>query len=172
MSTARTTSDRTAPTDLPTWAIQAEDLEAMLATNDDEVDTAAIPRLAFRDAVEEAAAPGAATVTAVEGRATETATEAAPAAPTPEVEPVATPVGHNLRHRHASPESVAAIRRNLIAVACVLAAVVLVGAAATWLAGWIALGVWTLCVVAGAVALRRANSRYTARHSRYTARHA
>ncbi|WP_143445404.1 hypothetical protein [Janibacter indicus] len=172
MSTARTTSDRTAPTDLPTWAIQAEDLEAMLATNDDEVDTAAIPRLAFRDAVEEAAAPGAATVTVVEGRTTETDTEAAPAAPTPEVEPVATPVGHNLRHRHASPESVAAIRRNLIAVACVLAAVVLVGAAATWLAGWIALGVWTLCVVAGAVALRRANSRYTARHSRYTARHA
>ena len=55
MSTARTTSDRTAPTDLPTWAIQAEDLEAMLATNDDEVDTAAIPRLAFRDAVEESA---------------------------------------------------------------------------------------------------------------------
>ncbi|QNF93997.1 hypothetical protein [Janibacter sp. YB324] len=172
MSTARTTSDRTAPTDLPTWAIQAEDLEAMLATNDDEVDTAAIPRLAFRDAVEEAAAPGAATVTAVEGRTTETDTEAAPAAPTPEVEPAATPVGHNLRHRHASPESVAAIRRNLIAVACVLTAVVLVGAAATWLAGWIALGVWTLCVVAGAVALRRANSRYTARHSRYTARHA
>lgn len=168
MSTARTTSDRTAPTDLPTWAIQAEDLEAMLATNDDEVDTAAIPRLAFRDAVEEAAAPGAATVTAVEGPAT----EAAPAAPTPEVELAATPVGHNLRHRHASPESVAAIRRNLIAVACVLTAVVLVGAAATWLAGWIALGVWTLCVVAGAVALRRANSRYTARHSRYTARHA
>lgn len=168
MSTARTTSDRTAPTDLPTWAIQAEDLEAMLATNDDEVDTAAIPRLAFRDAVEEAAAPGAATVTVVE----DPATEVAPAAPTPEVEPVAPPVGHNLRHRHASPESVAAIRRNLIAVACVLTAVVLVGAAATWLAGWIALGVWTLCVVAGAVALRRANSRYTARHSRYTARHA
>lgn len=160
MSTARTTSDRTAPTDLPTWAIQAEDLEAMLATNDDEVDTAAIPRLAFRDAVEEAAAPGATTVAPVEQ-----APEATP-------EPVAAPVGHNLRHRHASPESVAAIRRNLIAVACVLTAVVLIGAAATWLAGWIALGVWTLCVVAGAVALRRANSRYTARHSRYSARHA
>lgn len=156
MSTARTTSPRTAPTDLPTWAIQAEDLEAMLATDDDTVDTAVIPRLAYREAVEEAAVPGQTVVTE----------------PVDEVEHVAAPVGHNLRRRHASPESVAAIRRNLIAVACVLAAVVLVGAAATWLAGWIALGVWTLCVVAGAVALRRANSRYTARHSRYTARHA
>ncbi|EKA60416.1 hypothetical protein B277_13079 [Janibacter hoylei PVAS-1] len=156
MSTARTTSPRTAPTDLPTWAIQAEDLEAMLATDDDTVDTAVIPRLAYREAVEEAAVPGQTIVTE----------------PADEVEHVAAPVGHNLRRRHASPESVAAIRRNLIAVACVLAAVVLIGAAATWLAGWIALGVWTLLVVAGAIAIRRSNSRYTARHSRYTPRHA
>ena len=156
MSTARTTSPRTAPTDLPTWAIQAEDLEAMLATDDDTVDTAVIPRLAYREAVKEAAVPGQTVVTE----------------PVDEVEHVAAPVGHNLRRRHASPESVAAIRRNLIAVACVLAAVVLIGAAATWLAGWIALGVWTLLVVAGAIAIRRSNSRYTARHSRYTPRHA
>ena len=156
MSTARTTSPRTAPTDLPTWAIQAEDLEAMLATDDDTVDTAVIPRLAYREAVEEAAVPGQTVVTE----------------PVDEVEHVAAPVGHNLRRRHASPESVAAIRRNLIAVACVLSAVVLIGAAATWLAGWIALGVWTLLVVAGAIAIRRSNSRYTARHSRYTPRHA
>ena len=156
MSTARTTSPRTAPTDLPTWAIQAEDLEAMLATDDDTVDTAVIPRLAYREAVEEAAVPGQTIVNE----------------PVDEVEHVAAPVGHNLRRRHASPESVAAIRRNLIAVACVLAAVVLIGAAATWLAGWIALGVWTLLVVAGAIAIRRSNSRYTARHSRYTPRHA
>ena len=156
MSTARTTSPRTAPTDLPTWAIQAEDLEAMLATDDDTVDTAVIPRLAYREAVEEAAVPGQTVVTE----------------PVDEVEHVAAPVGHNLRRRHASQESVAAIRRNLIAVACVLAAVVLIGAAATWLAGWIALGVWTLLVVAGAIAIRRSNSRYTARHSRYTPRHA
>lgn len=156
MSTARTTSPRTAPTDLPTWAIQAEDLGAMLATDDDTVDTAVIPRLAYREAVEEAAVPGQTIVTE----------------PVDEVEHVAAPVGHNLRRRHASPESVAAIRRNLIAVACVLAAVVLIGAAATWLAGWIALGVWTLLVVAGAIAIRRSNSRYTARHSRYTPRHA
>ena len=156
MSTARTTSPRTAPTDLSTWAIQAEDLEAMLATDDDTVDTAVIPRLSYREAVEEAAVPGQTIVTE----------------PVDEVEHVAAPVGHNLRRRHASPESVAAIRRNLIAVACVLAAVVLIGAAATWLAGWIALGVWTLLVVAGAIAIRRSNSRYTARHSRYTPRHA
>lgn len=159
MSTARTTSSRTTPTDLPTWAIQAQDLEAMLATDDDTVDTAVIPRLAFRDAVEEAAAPGQAAVT--------------PVVPTDHaVEPAPAPVGHNLRSRHASPESVAAVRRNLIAVACVLVAVVVIGAAATWLAGWIALGVWSLLVVCAAVALRRVNSRYTAKHSRYTARHA
>ena len=120
------------------------------------MDTAVIPRLAYREAVEEAAVPGQTVVTE----------------PVDEVEHVAAPVGHNLRRRHASPESVAAIRRNLIAVACVLAAVVLIGAAATWLAGWIALGVWTLLVVAGAIAIRRSNSRYTARHSRYTPRHA
>ena len=66
MSTASTTSSRTAPTDLPTWAIQTADLEAMLATDDDTVDTAVIPRLAYRDAVEEAAAPGQSLVTVVE----------------------------------------------------------------------------------------------------------
>lgn len=159
MSTARMTSSRTAPTDLPTWAIQAQDLEAMLATDDDTVDTAVIPRLAYRDAVEEAAVPGQSQITAVE-------------VPADDVEHVATPVGHNLRSRHATPESVAAIRRNLVAVACVLVSVVVIGAAATWLAGWIALGIYALVVVSAAVAIRRSNARYTARHSRYAPRHA
>ncbi|KRE39322.1 hypothetical protein ASG73_03055 [Janibacter sp. Soil728] len=159
MSTASTTSSRTAPTDLPTWAIQTADLEAMLATDDDTVDTAVIPRLAYRDAVEEAAAPGHSMVTVVES-------------PDDTVEHVVTPVGHNLRSRHATPESVAAIRRNLVAIATVLVSVVLVGAAATWLAGWIALGIYALVVVSATVALRRTNARYTARHSRYAPRHA
>ena len=159
MSTASTTSSRTAPTDLPTWAIQTADLEAMLATDDDTVDTAVIPRLAYRDAVEEAAAPGQSLVTVVEF-------------PRDDVEHVATPVGHNLRSRHATPESVAAIRRNLVAIACVLVSVVVVGAALTWLAGWIALGIYALVVVSAAIALRRTNARYSARHSRYAPRHA
>ncbi|QBF44823.1 hypothetical protein [Janibacter limosus] len=159
MSTASTTSSRTAPTDLPTWAIQTADLEAMLATDDDTVDTAVIPRLAYRDAVEEAAAPGQSLVTVVES-------------PRDDVEHVATPVGHNLRSRHATPESVAAIRRNLVAIACVLVSVVVVGAALTWLAGWIALGIYALVVVSAAIALRRTNARYSARHSRYAPRHA
>lgn len=159
MSTASTTSSRTAPTDLPTWAIQTADLEAMLATDDDTVDTAVIPRLAYRDAVEEAAAPGHSMVTVVES-------------PDATVEHVVTPVGHSLRSRHATPESVAAIRRNLVAIATVLVSVVLVGAAATWLAGWIALGIYALVVVSATVALRRTNARYSARHSRYAPRHA
>lgn len=159
MSTASTTSSRTAPTDLPTWAIQTADLEALLATDDDTVDTAVIPRLAYRDAVEEAAAPGQSLVTVVES-------------PRDDVEHVATPVGHNLRSRHATPESVAAIRRNLVAIACVLVSVVVVGAALTWLAGWIALGIYALVVVSAAIALRRTNARYSARHSRYAPRHA
>ena len=161
MSTARTTTDRITPTDLPTWSLQTQDLEAMLATDDDTVDTAVIPRLAYRDAVEESAAPGQTLVVPV-------ATPEGDAA----VEPASTPIGHSLRHRHASPESVAAIRRNLIAVACVLVAVVVIGAAITWLAGWIALAAYSLLVLGAAVALHRVNARYSARHSRHTPRHA
>ncbi len=164
MSTARTTSVTTSPTDLPAWAIPVEDLEAMLATDDDSVDTAAIPRLAFREAVEESATTSELTVMTV---AAEDDTVGSAIA-----EPATPPVGHSLRSRHATPESVAAIRRNLIAVASVLVSVVIIGAAATWLAGWIALGIYTLLVVAAAVAVRRVNARYAPRHSRYTPRHA
>jgi hypothetical protein len=57
-------------------------------------------------------------------------------------------------------------------MACVLVSVVVIGAAATWLAGWIALGIYALVVVSAAVAIRRSNARYTARHSRYAPRHA
>lgn len=161
MSTARTTSISTSPTDMPTWAIPVEDLEAMLATDDDTVDTAAIPRLAYREAVE-----GAATTSDVAVRTiVETPQESA-------LEPAAPPVGHSLRRRHASPESVAAIRRNLIAVACVIVSVVLLGAAITWFAGWIALAAYAVLVIAASVAVRRANARYAPRHSRYTPRHA
>lgn len=161
MSTARTTTDRTAPTDLPTWAIQAADLEAMLATDDDTVDTAVIPVLAYRDAVEEAAAPGASAVTSVD--------EPQIAAP---AEQTAPPVGHSLRNRHASPESAAAIRRNLVAVACVLVSIVVIGTAVGLLAGWIALAGYALVVIGLAVALRLANAQYAPRHSRYSPRHA
>lgn len=164
MSTARTTSVNTSPTDLPSWVIPVEDLEAMLATHDDEVDTAAIPRLAFREAVEESATTSEITVATVPAEATPEA-EA-------QVEPATPPVGHSLRSRHASPESVAAIRRNLIAFASVIVSVVIIGAAATWLAGWIALAVYSVLVLAAAIAVRRVNARYAPRHSRYTPRHA
>ncbi len=160
MSPAGTTPAAASPTDMPVWAIPVEDLEAMLATDDDSVDTAAIPRLAFREAVEESAATSANTVTVPPVQATSAS------------EPAVPPVGHSLRHRHASPESVAAIRRNLVAVAAVLVSLIILGGASAWLAGWIALAAFAVVVLAGAVALHRVNARYAPRHSRYTARHA
>lgn len=176
MSTARTTSTQASPTDMPTWAVPVEDLEAMLATDDDTVDTAAIPRLAFRDAVEESAATQAATpvaaTTQVSDVSSTTTVEQASAETAPTLEPAAPPVGHSLRRRHASPESVAAIRRNLLAVAAVIVSIVLLGSAVAWLAGWIALAVYAVLVIGVAVAVRRANARYAPRHSRYAPRHA
>ena len=166
MSTARTTPTPTSPTDRPSWAVPVEDLEAMLATDDDTVDTAAIPRLAFRDAVEESATTSDAPVSAV-AETTEGVSDATPVA-----EPAAPPVGHSLRRRHASPESLVAIRRNLVAVACVIVTVVLLGAAAGWIGGWIAVSAYALLVLGAAAAVRRANARYVPRHSRYTPRHA
>ena len=162
MSTARATSPSTSPTDLPAWAIPTEDLEAMLATDDDSVDTAAIPRLAFREAVEESATTSEITVATVEDTGPDTTPES-------DVEAVM-PVGHSLRSRHASPESVAAIRRNLVAFTSVIVSVVVVGVAATWLAGWVALAVYSMLVLAAAVAVRRVDARYAPRHSRYSPR--
>lgn len=161
MSPARTTS--TSPTAMPDWAIPVEDLEAMLATDDDTVDTAAIPRLAYREAVEESAGTSDEAVTSV---VDETRPESAE-----QLEHATPPVGHSLRRRHASPESVAAIRRNLVAVACVIVSVVLLGAAITWFAGWIAVAAYAVLVIAASVTVRRANARYAPRHSRYTPRH-
>lgn len=161
MSTANPSAP-TSPTDLPAWAVPVEDLEAMLDTDDESVDTAVIPRLAFREAVEESAATATTAVTTVD------VTDQ----PAPAAEPTAPPVGHSLRSRHASPESVAAIRRNLIALASVVVSIVILGAASAWFAGWIALAGYAVLVITAAVALRRVNSRYAPRHSRYTPRHA
>lgn len=193
MSTTRTMPPSSGPAALPsvsrTRNIRSEDLEAMLATDDDVVDTALIPTLAFRDAVEEAATPGKAAVASTT-QATETAVApaqdpettvvpaldiAAPqteAATESDLERIVPPVGHSLRSRHATPESKAAIRRNLVAVCCVVVSVVVIGIAVGLVGGWIALAAYALLVVVAAYALRRANARYAPRHSRYTARHA
>ncbi|NYF98494.1 hypothetical protein [Janibacter cremeus] len=193
MSNTRTMPPSSGPAALPsvsrTRNIPSEDLEAMLATDDDVVDTALIPTLAFRDAVEEAATSGTSPIAST-SQATETAvvpaqdaeTAVVPAvdtstpesANTPErdLERIVPPVGHSLRSRHATPESRAAVRRNLIAVCCVVVSVVVIGVAAGLVGGWIALAVYALLVVFAAYALRRANARYAPRHSRYTARHA
>lgn len=168
MSTTRTTPP-SGPTELPswswTWNAPAEELEAMLATDDDVVDTALIPSLAYREAVEESATASESTVKTL-APATEEAT------PEAEVERVAPPVGHSLRSRHATPESKAAIRRNLIAVCCVAVSVVIVGIATGLVGGWIAVAAYTLLVAAAAFVLRRINARYAPKHSRYTPRHA
>ncbi len=189
MSTTSTTPPTSGPTTLPSASrartIPAEDLEAMLATDDDVVDTALIPTLAFRDAVEESATPGkdpvasttqvvAATPAAqvATGRTLDAAPAEADATPESDLERVVPPVGHSLRSRHATPESVAAVRRNLIAVCCVIVSVVAIGVAVGLVGGWIAVAAYALLVVVAASALRRANARYAPRHSRYTARHA
>lgn len=187
MSTTSTTPPTSGPTALPSAsrarAVPAEDLEAMLATDDDVVETALIPTLAFRDAVEQSATPGkhpvasttqAAGATTAARVATVPTFDAAPADTTPEtaVERVLPPLGHSLRSRHATPESVAAVRRNLIAVCCVIVSVVAIGIAVGLVGGWITIAAYALLVVVAAYALRRANARYAPRHSRYTARHA
>ncbi|WP_338748931.1 hypothetical protein [Janibacter alittae] len=191
MSTTRTMPPSSGPTALPsvsrTRDIPSGDLEAMLATDDDVVDTALIPTLAFRDAVEEAATPGKAPVTSTTqasavASAQDAETTVVPAIDTPAPEGGATPesglervvppVGHSLRSRHATPESRAAVRRNLIAVCCVVVSVVVIGIAVGLVGGWLALAAYALLVVVAAFALRRANARYAPRHSRYTARHA
>ena len=188
MSTTRTTPP-SGPTELPswswTWNAPAEELEAMLATDDDVVDTALIPSLAYREAVEESATASASTVQARAPKDApakdEVETAVVPAlapatadaaTPEPEVEHVAPPVGHSLRSRHATPESKAAIRRNLIAVCCVAVSVVIVGIATGLVGGWIAVAAYTLLVAAAAFVLRRINARYAPKHSRYTPRHA
>lgn len=88
------------------------------------------------------------------------------------VDHIAPPFGHSLRPRHSSPESVAAIRRNLVAVACVIVSVVLLGAAVTSLASWMGVVAYAVLVVGAFVLARRASSGYAPRHSRYTLRRA
>lgn len=196
MSTTRTTPASSGPTALPSTSrtrnVPAEYLEAMLATDDDAVDTALIPTLAYRDAVEEAATPGTAPVAPTTQAAApvapakdaETAVVPAPDTAAPavdadeareaaaEAERATPPVGHSLRSRHATPESRAAVRRNLIAVCCVAVSVVILGIATGLVGGWIALAAYTLLVMVAAFVLRRINARYAPRHSRYSARHA
>src|SRR5699024_2928095 len=162
----RTTPTPTSPTDRPSWAVPVEDLGAMLATDDDTVGTAAIPCLAFRDALEEPATTSDAPASAV------AESTAARSSGTPVARPAAPPAGHTLRRRRASPQSRVAVRRNLVAVACVIVTVVLLGAAAGWIGGWVAVSAYALLVLGAAAAVRRANARYVPRHSRYTPRHA
>ena len=223
MSKTSTSHPDAGPTDLPswswTWNAPAEDLESMLATDDDSVDTAIIPTLAYREAVEEAAIAGTAAATAptkgkaknkaskrssapapkaktaapakapvelksapatpatvtpatvkaapVEAKPAEAAVEAAPA---PErTKPV---IAANLRSRHATPESKAAIRRNLIAVCSVAVSIVIIGLAVSLVGGWIALAAYSLLVLVAGMVLRRVNARYAPRHSLYSPRHA
>lgn len=120
------------------------DLEEMLATDDDEVDTAIIPRLAL--APEDAAAP------------------AVPAA----VAPVAVA---RRAHRHASAESLDAVRRNQVALLTVVVGTVLVGTLVGIVAGWV--GIAGYAVLVGSLLLTRhvLGRRHAPRHSRYAPRH-
>lgn len=193
MSTTRTTPPFAGPASLPSLSrmrnVPIEELEALLATDDDLVDTAVIPALDFRKAVERAAAVGTPSTATPAARPAAKRPAMPPAddganvettevpalddvEPESATQPARPPFAHSLRSRHATPESKAAVRRNLIAVCCVVVSLVVVGVAVGLTGGWIVLGCYTLLVVVAAFVLHRINARYTPRHSRYTPLHA
>lgn len=144
-------------------------LEHLVATNDDEVDTAVIPRLA---------APTMLVPVQITPRV-ELAPAAAGAAVTPSsrpvlAEPVTPPVQATppTRHRHASTASLVAVRRNQLALCVVVVATILLGALAGIVGGWVAVAGYAFVVGAILIGRTMANSRHTPRHGRHTPRHA
>lgn len=215
MSTVGTSRETPLPSAAPSalsteiLSTEIEDLEALIALDDDEVETAVIPVLAYvaalpmppaaqptkvtepqsrevRTIVLPAAIPAArhplpapaAPETTVDADDEDTAVIPALAADAPAASSDASPevpassASQRTRHRHASPESLAAIRRNTIAVASLSVAIVLLGATIAYLGGWLAAGGFLLTVTALLVTRYFVNRRYSPRHTRYGARHA
>lgn len=143
--------------------LETEMLRAWYDEDPDEVDTAVIPRLALGTVLVPVAVPAA-------SPATSTPAAAATVAPAP-VTPSPVPVRSTTRHRHASPESLAAVRRNHIALTVVVVATVLLGVGVGITAGWVGILAYALLVGTLLLAQHRVNRRYAPRHSRYTPRH-
>lgn len=146
--------------------LEAEMLTAWFDVDTDDVETAVIPRLALGHHV----------VVPVELPAGATTAPASTPAPTPSPVLPAAPVADapavtSTRHRHASPESLDAVRRNQVALTVVVTAVVLLGAVVGLVGGWVALAGYALLVGALLLAQHLVNRRYTARHTRHVPRH-
>ncbi|MET4079866.1 hypothetical protein [Janibacter sp. UYMM211] len=153
--------------------LEAEMLAAWFDVDTDDVETAVIPRLALgHHVVVPVELPAGATTAPVSQAPT-----AAPAAPTaappaPAAAPAPSPVASpSTRHRHASAESLDAVRRNQVALAVVVTAIVLLGAVVGLVGGWVALAGYALLVGGLLLAQHLVNRRYTARHTRHVPRH-
>lgn len=152
--------------------LEAEMLAAWFDVDTDDVETAVIPRLALgHHVVVPVELPAGATTAPVSQAPTATPAPA-PAVPAPAAAPapslVASPA---TRHRHASAESLDAVRRNQVALAVVVTAIVLLGAVVGLIGGWIALAGYALLVGGLLLAQHLVNRRYTARHTRHVPRH-
>ncbi|WP_211356509.1 hypothetical protein [Marihabitans asiaticum] len=158
--------------------VEVEMLDEWFAGDEDDVDTAIIPRLATGGAVlvpvtldhlQARPMPEPAAAAPVP-----TAAPAPTAAPEPTAAPAAsTPAGRARgRSRHASAASADAVRRNLIALAVMISAIVLLGAVIGLIGGWAWLGGYALIVCSLMTARSIANRQHAPRHSRYTPRHA
>ncbi len=153
--------------------LEAEMLAAWFDVDTDDVETAVIPRLALGHHVVVPVELPAGATTAPVSQAPTTAPAAPTAAPpapaaAPAPSPVASPA---TRHRHASAESLDAVRRNQVALAVVVTAIVLLGAVVGLIGGWVALAGYALLVGGLLLAQHLVNRRYTARHTRHVPRH-
>lgn len=153
--------------------LEAEMLAAWFDVDTDDVETAVIPRLALGHHVVVPVELPAGATTAPVSQAPTTAPAAPTAAPpapaaAPAPSRVASPA---TRHRHASAESLDAVRRNQVALAVVVTAIVLLGAVVGLIGGWIALAGYALLVGGLLLAQHLVNRRYTARHTRHVPRH-
>ncbi|GAA1238711.1 hypothetical protein GCM10009633_09720 [Janibacter melonis] len=152
--------------------LEAEMLAAWFDVDTDDVETAVIPRLALGHHVVVPVELPAGATTAPVSQAPTAAPAPAPAVPAPAAAPapslVASPA---TRHRHASAESLDAVRRNQVALAVVVTAIVLLGAVVGLIGGWIALAGYALLVGGLLLAQHLVNRRYTARHTRHVPRH-
>jgi hypothetical protein len=153
--------------------LEAEMLAAWFDVDTDDVETAVIPRLALGHHVVVPVELPAGATTAPVSQAPTTAPAAPTAAPpapaaAPAPSRVASPA---TRHRHASAESLDAVRRNQVALAVVVTAIVLLGAVVGLVGGWVALAGYALLVGGLLLAQHLVNRRYTARHTRHVPRH-
>lgn len=154
---ARTEDTPLETAELTYGRIDAAKLQGWYEEDSDDVDTAVIPRLQVSQTV-------------LVPVALPTAVSPLPASSLPDSPvPSTTP---RTRHRHASPQSLAAVRRNLVALAAVVVGTVLIGALVGFVAGWVGVAAYALVVGGLLLAQRRVNARYAPRHSRYVARHA